>query len=378
MFIQDGTLNDGQFHFNLDVSTITDGIHELNYWLVASNGTCTTRCNAFFIKTTQVDPATTRCYYTVDNIHSTPMEGTLSDGVLHFDLDVSSLSDGLHEVSYWVVTENGSTSSPENAFFIKVPEGGPGIIEYEYWLNDDFEHRQTITLDERVDPLSVVSFIDVEPLDFSSSSFELAIVNGKPTLIAVNDLHLRFTDIGGRMTDVIGSFADSRVSEEIETSSIIPLEPQHTVKVNSPAENQIQWFSVTAEEGDSLLFRAGSPCMLQLFSPTGEKVYDTNGSTSTTFGGVKALEPGTYYLALHDMESSDQTVAVTYRRPELPGIGDINGDGDINISDLTVIINSILGININNADIWNADINNDGDVNITDVSLVIDFILGVN
>ena len=362
-----------KFDFDLDVSGLTDGIHELNYWLIADNGVCTSRGSAFFLKTTYMDPQKMTCYYTVDDINAIPQIGTLSDGVLHFNLDVSELSDGIHEVSYWVTADNGATSAPESAYFIKIPNGGTGIIEYEYWVNDDFDARQTITLDERVDPLSVIADIHVDPQAIRSSKFELAFVDGEPRVIAVNDLHLRFKDVGGRMTDTTASFEDPKVSEEV--TEIIPLEPQHTISVASPEENGIRWFSAEAEEGDSLLFRAGSSCMLQLFSPTGELVYDASGSATTDFGGCLATESGTYYLALHDMGTNAGTIAVTYRRPDMPGCGDTNGDGGINISDVSILVNYILTNSSQAKDIWNADLNGDGDFNISDVTLLVNLIL---
>ncbi|MBO4850459.1 MAG: dockerin type I repeat-containing protein [Prevotella sp.] len=372
--VQEGTFSGGKHHFDIDVSALADGIHELNYWLVADNGTSTTRGNAFFIKTTHIDPAAVRCYYTLDNVTTTPQEGTISDGVLHFNLDVTGLSDGLHEVSYWVVADNGSVSTPESAYFIKVPEGGTGIIEYEYWFNDEFDNRRTITLDERVDPLSVITDIEVEPQDLRSCSFDVVMVDGQPFVVAKNDLHFRFTDIGGRMTDVDATYVDGRVTQEV--TDILPIEPQHTVTAPRPAENTIQWFSAEALEGDSLLFRASSGCVLQLFSPTGELVYETDADGSTSFGGTEATESGTYYLALHEMEGSARTVKVTYRVPDMAGWGDVNGDGQLNVSDISSIVDIILGQVSFSVDEWNADINNDGILSIQDITMLVDIILG--
>ena len=115
MAIVSGERNGGMFNFDLDVSGLTDGIHEVTYWLLAENGVSTSRGSAFFLKTTYMDPEKMKCYYTVDNINATPLEGTLSDGVLHFNLDVSELSDGIHEVTYWVTADNGATSAPESS-----------------------------------------------------------------------------------------------------------------------------------------------------------------------------------------------------------------------------------------------------------------------
>ena len=52
--------------------------------------------------------------------------------------------------------------------------------------------------------------------------------------------------------------------------------------------------------------------------------------------------------------------------------GDVNGDGEVNISDVNAVIDIILGGGSNPA----ADVNGDGEVNIGDVNAVIDIILG--
>ena len=57
---------------------------------------------------------------------------------------------------------------------------------------------------------------------------------------------------------------------------------------------------------------------------------------------------------------------------DLPG--DVNGDHEVNIADLTALIDVILG----GSTIQNVDVNNDGDVDIADVVALIDIILGIN
>ena len=51
--------------------------------------------------------------------------------------------------------------------------------------------------------------------------------------------------------------------------------------------------------------------------------------------------------------------------------GDVNRDGEVNIADVTTIIDMILGGSSSEA----ADVNRDGEVNIADVTRVIDYIL---
>lgn len=55
--------------------------------------------------------------------------------------------------------------------------------------------------------------------------------------------------------------------------------------------------------------------------------------------------------------------------------GDVNGDGEINISDVNVVISLILGGTADGDTTRRADVNNDGEVNISDVNKIIDTIL---
>ena len=63
--------------------------------------------------------------------------------------------------------------------------------------------------------------------------------------------------------------------------------------------------------------------------------------------------------------------------PPVPAPGDLNGDGAINVSDVTAIISLLLD---NDGDYYNecADLNYDGVVNVTDVTLLIKMVLEMN
>ena len=55
--------------------------------------------------------------------------------------------------------------------------------------------------------------------------------------------------------------------------------------------------------------------------------------------------------------------------------GDVNGDGFVNIADVTALISYVLSGNANSINLENADANNDGDVNIADVTKLISAVL---
>ena len=56
-------------------------------------------------------------------------------------------------------------------------------------------------------------------------------------------------------------------------------------------------------------------------------------------------------------------------------LGDVNGDGVVNVVDVTMTISHILGQNPEGFDKDAADVNNDGVINIVDVTTIIDIIL---
>ena len=59
---------------------------------------------------------------------------------------------------------------------------------------------------------------------------------------------------------------------------------------------------------------------------------------------------------------------------EIPIPGDVNGDGKVNVSDVTAMVNMIL--EIIPRDYERGDINGDGKVNVSDVTALVNIILG--
>ena len=62
----------------------------------------------------------------------------------------------------------------------------------------------------------------------------------------------------------------------------------------------------------------------------------------------------------------------------LNNTGDVNGDGSVNVTDVTMLVNHILGNEDENFVIEKADVNNDGGINVTDVTALVNLILGGN
>jgi hypothetical protein len=57
---------------------------------------------------------------------------------------------------------------------------------------------------------------------------------------------------------------------------------------------------------------------------------------------------------------------------EQPLKGDVNGDGEVNVTDLVPLVNMILGVTPSSTA---ADVNGDGEVNVTDLVPLVNLIL---
>ena len=83
------------------------------------------------------------------------------------------------------------------------------------------------------------------------------------------------------------------------------------------------------------------------------------------------LKPGSAYLEIKDYTIKDINSFEIDIYSQAPG--DINGDGEVNVSDVTALINKILGSNIYSNAV--CDINGDGVINVSDVTALINMIL---
>ena len=100
-------------------------------------------------------------------------------------------------------------------------------------------------------------------------------------------------------------------------------------------------------------------------------------STTYTYDSLNRLTKVVYdngvtvtysYDALGNRTSKKVTGSGTLR-------GDVNGDGRVNVSDVTALINMILGLTP--MDATRGDVNGDGRVNVSDVSELINIIMGI-
>ncbi len=100
-------------------------------------------------------------------------------------------------------------------------------------------------------------------------------------------------------------------------------------------------------------------------------------------GPIETDHLGTLYVPRGSKEIYENTYPWGYfqnivefdETQQMPFIGDVNGDGKVNVSDITTLVNNILTGNEENA--LNDDVNEDSQVNVSDVTTGVNKILGV-
>ncbi len=153
-----------------------------------------------------------------------------------------------------------------------------------------------------------------------------------------------------------------------------------TVKGSEPVFIPVQSISVSPS---SVRMTVGATRQLTATvlptNATNRAVSWTSSNTSVVTvgsdGRITALKTGTAMVTAHAKDgtgvsgSCTVTVVAGGGSERLPG--DVNGDGEVNISDVIRLINAVLNEDFTGIDMDNADVNGDGVVNISDVVALI-------
>ena len=317
----------GAMSWTIDTEGISPGLHKAQVLVTTPSGASTGLAETFFFRP-YTEIASMKCLYSIDGGRHYVQAGNIGNGTFHFDIDVSSLSDGLHRLLYLMTDEKGMCSNILSAFFLKNPVGGNRIVRYDYWLNDNEARRNTETLTGESNPLHLLELLPVDPQPLRSSRFHFEVDEAKiPAVYAINDLHIRFFDAYGRTTEASESFIDYQKGYGVELRNLFA-EAKGSVVTGKPGTDSLVWFGIRTAEGDSIALQTDRDCTLQLFSPTGEELYRASGAETTRYGGVRVAEAGVCYVCLHDVTGGEgDEIRLSYTKQVDPtGIGRVKND----------------------------------------------------
>lgn len=296
----------GTVKWNLDVLALEPGLHQLQAIVSTPKGATAFSSSLFFFRSdADNERGAMKCYYSIDGGETYARSGDTGNGTFRFDIDVASLENGLHHITYFLADEKGNAMGLNNAWFIKAPVGDGGLVRYAYWQNDAVDKTRSVELKAPVDSYDLIALLPVETCPLRSSNFRFVYDAEQPVIYANNELHVHFYDGAGRFVSLTRSYMDDKVSRKV--TDALPLVSGKRHEKPCPQADEIYWFTLRAQTGDSLTFRTSQAATLQVFAPGGEEVYKASGTSSVNFGGCHAYQDGIYYVALHDVTGTNGT-----------------------------------------------------------------------
>ncbi len=355
-----------QLHIDADVSALSEGLHSLQLQVVQNDTLYSPIVSRNFIKV--ADAATLqglKCYFMVDgNSHDVSEATSISGQTYHFDLDMSQLTDGLHQLTYWLSNTQETRTNMRTTYFVKTAAGGNGITQLHYWLNDNYASHQVVNYDPRQATVHMATTLTLDQLPIRPSCFKFAVESGDRVIYARNDLHLMFFDANYRMANSVHEFVDTR-TRQVVVPVAEAVESQNFPKI---ADNDIRWYTITLSTNEVISLATSCNATLQLFSPSANEVYKSEGTASTTAGTCQATEAGIYYLAIHTMANVSTATLFVEKISDLPG--DVNCDGTVDNADVTALVYYMLGLQpCKNPK--NADLNGDTLVTLADLTALV-------
>lgn len=158
-----GEILKGISTFSVDAAALTPGVHYFNCRLCTTDGKWGSAYRKMVFTTpTGIDAAAYE--YWIDDKYDSKTEGDIAEGSNVFTVDLSGLRRGLHRFNYRIRTGAGTWGAVYSKYFYMDPNASFPKT-YEYWLDDDYEGRQSMTSES-----NTVSFnIDLSVFDKSAA-----------------------------------------------------------------------------------------------------------------------------------------------------------------------------------------------------------------
>ena len=291
-----------------DVNSLRDGLHNFN--LQIGDGSNATLQSWLFYKVPNHgainENTVLTWHYSIDGREQTPIEVSPTNGLIHLELDVANIAPGLHSMSHYMTSTNGSIDAANTSLFYR---SGTGIVRYEYWYNDADTDRVVVEV-APADTLQLITMLQVPPLPLRSTSFEFDPNDGTPVIYAKNQVAFRFWTGDSRFIERTSDYVDLYTRDTVVADT---LERNTSRTIASPSGNSIHWFKLEAGPGDSLVFNTDRGCQFQLFAPSGDEVLNAEGTEAVAGKGCHVWEDGIYYLAVHEAGTETDSLMITYQ-----------------------------------------------------------------
>lgn len=297
----------------IDVSHLKDGLHCFNAMLTNDAGSPSVPVSRTFIKmpSSTTNDSTTLTFW-IDGAQYSQQKVAYGNEIVDLELDVADLSVGMHFLQVQAVTNSGSASNTVSGYFMRMPyQESDGIIAYRYWINDNNADLAFTTVENPSTPFQFISDLEVAPQPLRCANFHFEVNDDIPMLYAVNDLHMQIMAANGHLMKTTNMYAESVAADTLTAEEWTEIKNDTVIKANTPTGETIYWYAMNLEEGDTICLKTDYSSTLQVFSHSGNQVFESKTDSSRVFRQFVADKDEMYYLALHTVNTTKAQVTLT-------------------------------------------------------------------
>ena len=297
----------------LDVSHLDAGVHTFNVMLKSNKENITNIVSYPFIKTANLlENADITLKFWIDGEFYAQKHYSNLEELVSFNFDVNDFSIGMHYLQVQAVTNSGSMSNIASGYFMRMPdEKNEGVMAYRYWVNDDNANSTFTMVENTALPYEFIGDLDVAPQPLRCARFHFEVNDDKPMLYAVNDLTVQFFSVGGHLINAKKEFIEGVAADTLTADEWTVINNDTVIKANTPKDETIYWYAMNLEEGDTVCIKTNYSSTLQVFSHSGNKVFESKTDSSLVFRQFVADKAEAYYLALHTVNTTKAQVTLT-------------------------------------------------------------------
>ena len=138
-----GTGSTESISYNVDFSTLSSGVHFLNFRAKSASGAWGSVMRQIFV-VPDANGDITQYEYWVDGDYNHRVSKTNNAGDVQTTIDISNLSSGIHFINFRAKPASGTWGSVMRQIFV-IPDTNGDISQYEYWIDGDYNHRVSKT-----------------------------------------------------------------------------------------------------------------------------------------------------------------------------------------------------------------------------------------
>ena len=326
---------DGQLTQDIDVSKLCNGIHTLEMRVSDTNGRWGSTMLKYFLKPTPTLTGNqlTAYEYWIDD-YANVQAGATSDGNILLDIDVATLSKGIHTFSYQVKDKTGRKSAPRLVYFL-IPDleaGTSMIAAYEYWFNHGSRTRVEL---QPASPTMSLDNVLIEVKDVVPNSLEGYQFYAETEQVTVEDnvffgMQVRNADDHASLAVLSETFP---MTVPVELNMLALSSDGEILTIDAPKAGRMRGMKSEVAVGDLLTYTlssqdtkvdfydgVGNPLAANVIVlETGEAVY-TLEATATTI-----------YALLYNAPDILNTLAVSMKIGGTTGIEDASDDAAMEV-----------------------------------------------